>query len=160
MEAKRLEERLGPNRIEDPSTAAVQAIFRDRSQVARTLEPLLEQFGAHRALAMALLGAAAALLFLLGFAFGGGFSDDAPGAPSQGVFVDEQTALLEQQSIDLQETRSSLAVALGESAFLRSQVDALTNDAERLQGALNQAQLEMRILIGVYEECLDRLYPA
>lgn len=42
--------------------------------------------------------------------------------PPPGDFISaEQADLLRQQSIDLQEARSSLAIAEGETAFLRSQ---------------------------------------
>jgi hypothetical protein len=160
METKRLEERLGQNRIGDPSTTRVQAIFRDRSQFDRIAEPFYEQVGAHRALAIALVAAAVIVVWFLGYAIGRSSPGETAGNASQDVVIAEQTDLLQQQSIDLQNTRSSLAVAEGEAAFLRSQVSALSGDAERLQGSLNQVRIEMSIIVGIYEECLDRLYPA
>ena len=159
METKRLEERLGPNRLEDPSTTGVEAIFRDRTQFERIVEQIFEQSGAHRWMLLALLAAGVFVVWLTGFAIGGGFSSS-DANPAGDVFIGEQTELLRLQSIDLQETRTRLAVAEGEAAFLRTQVTALADDAERLQGSLNESELEMSIIIGIYEECLSRLYPA
>ncbi len=66
MEAKRLEERLGTVRLEDTSTASVQAIFRQRSKPGRRLASILARFR---------LALAAAVLIVLaaGFGIGGGF---------------------------------------------------------------------------------------
>ncbi len=159
METKRLEERLGPDRLEDTSTTAVQAIFRDRSHFARIVESISRS---DRLLLIALVAIAVVVVWVMGYALGGGFSpsETAAGITSGEVFVAEQAEELRQQSIDLQETQSSLAVAEGEAAFLRSQVAALSDDAAWLQGSLNEARIEMTIIIGIYEECLERLYPA
>jgi len=154
MDAKRLDERLGPNRLEDPSTTAVEAIFRDRTPVER----IVEQLYGRRAMLFGLLAAAVFVVWIIGYVMGGEFAPEADAAGQ--AFMAEQAELSSQQSADLQDTRSSLAVAEGEGAFLRSQVSALSEDAERLQAALNESRLEMSILIGIYEECLSRLYPA
>ncbi len=158
METKRLEERLGPKHLEDTSTTAVQAIFRDRSQFARIVESISRT---DRLLLIARVATAAVVVGVMGYALGGGFSpsETAAGITSGEVFAAEQAEELRQQSIDLQETRGSLAVAEGEAAFLRSQVAALSEDTAWLQGSLNEARIEMTIIIGIYEECLDRLYP-
>ncbi len=158
MEPKRLEERLGPNRLEDTSTASVQAMFRDRANFARFVEPIYRSDGL---LLLALVAIAVVVVWVMGFAIGGGFSssETEAGVTSGEVFVNAQAEQARQQSIDLQETRTELAVADGEAAFLRSQVAAISEDVERLQGSLNEARIEMTIIIGIYEECLDRLYP-
>jgi hypothetical protein len=159
METRRLEERLGPDRLEDPSTTQVEAIFRHRTQFERFVEQLFEQSGTHRWMLLALLAAGVFVVWVTGFAIGGGFSSS-DANPAGDVFIAEQVELLRLQSVDLQETRTRLAVAEGEAAFLRTQVTALSRDAERLQGSLNETELEMSIIVGVYEECLGRLYPA
>ena len=159
MEEKRLEERLGSNRLEDTSTTSVQAIFRDRSHFARIVGPISSN---HRLLLIALIATGVVVVWVMGYAIGGGFSpsETAGGITSGDVFITEQAEQLRQQSIDLRETRGSLVVADGEAAFLRSQVAALSEDADRLQRSLNEARIEMTLIIGVYKECLDRLYPA
>ena len=99
METKRLEERLGTERLEDTSTTSVQAIFRDRSQFFGHLRT-------RRPLQVALIAAAMLVVLVMGYAIGGGFSaretaSDAP--PSGDVFITtEQADLLHRQSIDLQ----------------------------------------------------------
>jgi len=158
MEPKRLDERLGPNRIEDTSTASVQAMFRDRANLARFVEPISRSDGL---LLIALVAIAVVVVWVMGYAIGGGFSpsETEAGITSREVFGNAQAEQLRQQAIDLQETRTELAVADGEAAFFRSQVAAISEDVERLQGSLNEARIEMTIIIGIYEECLDRLYP-
>ena len=158
MEPKRLDERLGPNRIEDTSTASVQAMFRDRANFARFVEPISRSDGL---LLIALVAIAVVVVWVMGFAIGGGFSssETEAGITSGEVFADAQAEQVRLQSLDLQETRTELAVADGEAAFFRSQVAAISEDVERLQGSLNEARIEMTIIIGIYEECLDRLYP-
>lgn len=59
METKRLEERLGTERLKDTSTTAVQAIFRERSQFLRTIEPIYSHVRTRRPLQIALIAAAA-----------------------------------------------------------------------------------------------------
>jgi len=159
MDAKRLDERLGPDRLDDPDTAEVEAIFRDKTQFTRIVGQVYEASDTHLWTLFGLITAALFVVWLAGFAIGGGFSAS-EADPSAEAFVAEQTELIRQQSIELQETRSRLAVAEGQTAFLRSQVTGLTEDAERLQGSLNEARLEMSIIIGIYEECLNRLYAA
>jgi len=163
METKRLEERLGTERLEDTSTTSVQAIFRERSQFLRTVEPILGHLRTRRPLQVALIAAAMLVVLVMGYAIGGGFSaretaSDAP--PSGDVFITtEQADLLHRQSIDLQETRSNLAIAEGEVAFLRSQMATLSADTETLRRTSNETQVELGIIVTMYEECLDRLYP-
>ncbi len=158
MEPKRLDERLGPNRIEDTSTASVHAMFRDRAIFARFVEPISLSDGL---LLIALVAIAVVVVWVMGFAIGGGFSssETEAGTTSGEVFADAQAEQVRLQSLDLQETRTELAVADGEAAFFRSRVAAISEDVERLQGSLNEARIEMTIIIGIYEECLDRLYP-
>ncbi len=67
MEAKRLEERLGTVRLEDTSTASVQAIFRQRSKPGRRLASILARFQ------VGLLAAAVLIVLAAGFGIGGGF---------------------------------------------------------------------------------------
>ena len=163
MDTKRLEERLGTNRLEDTSTTSAQAIFRERSQFLRTIEPILGHIRGQRYLVVALIAAGVLVVLTMGYAIGGGFSatETASIAPPSGdVFITtEQADLLRQQSVDLQEARSSLAIAEGESAFLRSQIATLSDDTETLRRSFNETQVELVIIVGIYEECLKRLYP-
>ena len=75
MEPKRLDERLGPNRIEDTSTASVQAMFRDRANLARFVEPISRSDGL---LLIALVAIAVVVVWVMGFAIGGGFQTNQP----------------------------------------------------------------------------------
>lgn len=159
METKRLDERLGPNRLDDPDTTAVEAIFRDKTQLTRFVEHVYEASDTHLWTLFGLITAALVVVWVSGFAIGGGFSASEAN-PAGDAFAAEQTELIRQQSVELQDTRSRLAVAEGQSAFLRTQVTGLTEDGDRLQSSLNEAQLEMSIIIDIYEECLSRLYPA
>ncbi len=163
METKRLEERLGTDRLEDTSTTSVQAIFRERSQLMRTIETILGHVRTRRPLQIALIAAAVLVVLATGYAIGGGFSanEAAVVTPSGDVFITtEQADLLRQQTIDLQEARSMLAIAEGEAAFLRSQMTMFSDEADALRRSFNEAQLELGIIVSIYEECLDRLYPA
>jgi hypothetical protein len=54
---------------------------------------------------------------------------------------------------------SSLAIAEGEAAFLRSRMAAFSDDADGLRRSFNEAQAELGIIVGMYEECPERLYP-
>ena len=53
-----------------------------------------------------------------------------------------------------------MAIAEGEAAFLRSQITAISDEADALRLSFNEAQVELGIIVTIYEECLDRLYPA
>ncbi len=163
MEKKRLEESLGTVRLEDTSTTSVEAIFRERSQLMRTIEPIFGHVRTRRPLQIALIAAAVLVVLATGYAIGGGFSanEAAVVTPSGDVFITtEQADLLRQQTIDLQEARSMLAIAEGEAAFLRSQMTMFSDEADALRRSFNEAQLELGIIVSIYEECLDRLYPA
>ena len=74
MDTKRLEERLGPDGIEDTSTASVQAIFRERSQFTQIVELIYQQVRAQRPLQIALIAVAVLVVLVMGYAIGGGFS--------------------------------------------------------------------------------------
>ena len=73
MQAKPLLERLGTDRLEDTSTASVQAIFRQRSQPVRRFVPSFRHGRTRRALQVALITAAALIGLATGYAGGGGF---------------------------------------------------------------------------------------
>ncbi len=163
VDTKRLEERLGTDRLEDTSSASVQAIFRERSPFAQVVELAHQRVRAQRPLQIALIAAAVLVVLAIGYVIGGGFSSSEVAAetpPGEVFITSERADLLRQQSIDLREARSRLAIAEGEAAFLRSQLTVFADEADALRLSFNEAQLELGIIVTIYEDCLDRLYPA
>ena len=73
MEETPLEERLGTDRIEDTSTASVQAIFRQRSQRMRKVWPIRGHIRTRRPLQVVLIAATVLILLATGYAIGVGF---------------------------------------------------------------------------------------
>jgi len=73
MEETPLEERLGTNRIEDTSTASVQAIFRQRSQRMRKVWPIRGHIRTRRPLQVVLIAATVLILLATGYAIDVGF---------------------------------------------------------------------------------------
>lgn len=157
MSATPLRERVGGNHIDDLDTDSVRSVFRHDSPLARLLEARSPQAQiVLLATAVAMFG----VVFLLGFAVGGGFSESATAPANGGLFITtDQAALYQQQTGELTGLQDQLDVAQGETAFYRSQLTFLEEDAANLRSALNEARLEMSIIVGIYEECVDRLYP-
>jgi len=73
MEETPLEERLGTDRIEDTSTASIQAIFRQRSQRMRKVWPFRGHGRTRRPLQVVLVAAAVLIVLATGYAIGVGF---------------------------------------------------------------------------------------
>jgi hypothetical protein len=73
MGATPLEERLGTDRIEDTSTASVQAIFRQRSQRMRKVWPIRGHVRIRRSIQVVLIAAVALIVLATGYAIGVGF---------------------------------------------------------------------------------------
>ncbi len=73
MEETPLQERLGTDRIEDPSTASVQAIFRQRSQRMQKVWPIRGHGRIRRPLQVVLVAAAVLIVLATGYAVGVGF---------------------------------------------------------------------------------------
>jgi len=145
-----------------PTPSGVRRVFRKESPWSHLFGTAYETIRSQRALLFGLIALAVFVLFLVGYAVGGGFSSDqaAPAATGDYFITVEQASDLRQQAIDLQEARSQLSIVEGEAAYLRNQNDALSGDLETLQSSLNAAQVEMSIIVGIYEECMARLYPA
>ena len=146
----------------DPRTD-VHRVFRRESPWTHLFGSAYEQIRSQKAF---LIGGAALvvlLLLIIGYGLGGGFTADAASATAQSgeLFITaEQADQLRSQATELQETKSRLAIVEGEAAYLRSENDSLTDDLEGLQSSFNSAQVEMSIIVGIYEECMARLYPA
>ncbi len=68
-----LGERFGTERIEDTSTASVQAIFRQRSQRMRKVWPIRGHVRTRRPLQVVLIAAAVLIVLATGYAIGVGF---------------------------------------------------------------------------------------
>lgn len=157
MSATPLRERVGANRLEELDTDSVRSVFRHDSAMARMMEARsLQAQIMLLAAALAMFG----VVFLLGFAVGGGFSESATAPANGGLFITtDQAAQFEQRASEMEGLQDQLEVAEGEAAFYRSQLTFLEEDAAGLRSGLNEARLEMSIIVGVYEECVDRLYP-
>lgn len=157
---------MGANLVEEKESRSVQTVFRKKSQLSRYLALLVFRVRTQRNLQIVAISVVALIVLVVGYAIGGGFSSSSEAAPAEPTatgdyfITSEQAGLLREQSIDLQEAQSQLAITEGEAAFLRSQNLSLSDDVETLQRSFNRIQVEMGIIIGVYEECMDRLYPA
>lgn len=160
---------MGANLVEEKEaqSASVQSVFRRKSQLSRYFALIAFRIRTQRNLQIVLVVVVALLVLVFGYAVGGGFgssSDSAAQAeptPAGDYFITaEQAAVLRQQTVDLQEARSQLTITEGEAAYLRAQNVSLADDVETLRTSLNRVQVEMSIIVGIYEECMDRLYPA
>ena len=149
-----------PNPTEEPEgQVQVRDLFR-RETVGGQLLGILQGLRSLPPMTLGLGLVVAFLLFLVGFAVGGGFESSAATAESGGFFITEAQAEERLTEIaELAETQSQLAIAGGESAFLRSQVSALTTDVQSLQRAVDRARVEMGIIVAIYEECLQQRHP-
>jgi hypothetical protein len=157
---------MGANLVEEKEKRPVQSVFRKKSQLSRYFALMAFRVRTQRNLQIVLIVVVALLVLVVGYAIGGGFSsssEDAPAEPTAAgdyFITAEQANVLRAQSIDLQEAQSRLAITEGEAAFLRSQNLSLSDHVETLQRSFNRVQVEMGIIVGIYEECMDRLYPA
>lgn len=125
--------------------------------IRATMERLLDN---RKALVVVLAGLAF-VVAVTGYLIGRASAAPALVDPSGGFFIGEDQAQeLRQQATELSESRSRLAIAEGELAFLRTQVSNLTTDSQILQTVADRTQVELGIMIGVYEECLRQPYPA
>jgi hypothetical protein len=157
MSATPLRERVGGNRLEDLDTDSVRSVFRNELPLPRLLAARSPQ-----AQIVLLLAAVATfgVIFFLGFAVGGGLSGSETMPVDGGLFITTDQALqYQQQAGELEGLQGELDMAQGETAFYRSQLSFLEDDTANLRSALNEARLKMSIIVGVYEECVDRLYP-
>lgn len=145
-----------------PAQSGVRRVFRKESPWSHLFGTAIEQIRSQKAVLVGLLAVSVFLLVLIGFAIGGGFSNDEAASTTAGDYfiTVEQADQLRQQATELQETKSQLAIVEGEAAYLRSEAAALSGDIESLQQSFNGVQVEMSIIVGIYEECMARLYPA
>lgn len=144
---------------ETEAKAGVREVFRKESPGMRTVSKGYAQVRAKPPLLIGIVLIGVLIVFLLGLALGGE-PDDVATAGTGDLFITvEQADQLRLQSEELQQTRSRLTIAEGEAAYLRSQVAGLTGDVEVLQSSFNEAQIEMGIIVAIYEECMARLYP-
>ena len=155
-----LRERVGTEHIDELDTDQVRSVFQSESSVGRFVESRFSKFSTGE---IAAAGAILALMFVIGFVIGGALSTPEPAeaVPAEGgMFISEAQATEYQQLANkLEETENDVAIAQGESAFHQSQIDALAEDSARMRSAMNQARLEMSIIVSIYEACVERLYP-
>jgi hypothetical protein len=146
-----------------PSPQSVRSVFRKETSWSHRIGTVYEQVTSQKALLAGLAALAVLLLLIIGFALGGGFttSPEAATAATGDYFITvEQADELRAQATELQEAKSQLAIVEGEAAYLVSQTESLTGDLEALQSSFNATQVEMSIIVGIFEECMARLYPA
>ena len=157
---------MGTKLLDEKESRPVQSVFRRKSQLTRSMALMAFRVRTQRNLQIVLIVVVALVVLVLGYAIGGGFASSSEQVPSEPTVAGdyfitaEQADLLRQQAIELQEARSQLAITSGEAAFLKSQNVAISDDVEELRRSLNQIQVEMGVIVGIYEECMDRLYPA
>jgi hypothetical protein len=157
MSATPLRERVGDNHLDEMDTDSVRSVFRHDSLLTRLIEARSPQ---GQLLVLLTAVAMFIVVFVFGFALGGGFSPSATAPANGGLYITtDQAARYDQQTAELDDLRSQLDVAQGETAFYHSQLTFLQEDEASLRSALNEARLEMTIIVGIYEECVDRLYP-
>lgn len=161
MSATPLRERVGANRLEDLDTDSVRSVFRNDFRNDSPLTRLVAARSPQAQIVLLLIAVAMfGLIFLLGFAVGGGLSESATTPADGGLFITtDQASQYQQQAGELESMQDQLDVAQGETAFYRSQLSFLEEDTANLRSALNEARLKMSIIVGIYEECVDRLYP-
>ncbi len=157
MEAHRLGERVGSHRLEETDARTAKAIFREEHPFRRAVETAYFRMRSRPSLWAAIMVAGVAAIFAVGFTFGAWVA--APGATSPLVISPEQAQAFHQQATDLADVEGRLVVAEGQAAFFESQTTALSADLEELKRAVNEARTEMVIIVGIYEECMNRLYP-
>lgn len=139
----------------------VRGLFQSRPAWTHRVVEGYEELRNRKGFYTAAIAIGLVLVLLIGFTVGGGFAGDAESAATGDSFITiDQAQELRQQAIDLRETESRLAISEGEAAFLRTQVDDLSQDVDVLQSSLDAAQLEMNIVVSIYEECFQRVHPA
>lgn len=148
---------------EEPTTPSPQSgmrrVFRKETPWSHRLGAAVEQVRSQRVLLLVVTLVCVGMLLLVGYALGGGFDD--PTAQTGDQFItSEQAAEMRSREGELRDTAGRLAVAEGEAAFLRDEAEAAATEIDELQSALNAARVEMSVLVGIYEECMGRLYPA
>lgn len=162
MPASHLGERMGANRIDEIDPEEVRSVFRTESAGERFLDEAVFLIQNERPLQIGLGLTLAILVLLIGFAVGGGFTA-APAdavATSGGMFISEsQAAQYQQMTSDLREARSQISIMEGQAAFHRTQVETFADDSANLRSSLDESRLELALIVTIYEECVERLYP-
>jgi hypothetical protein len=116
-----------------------------------------------RVLRVAMISFCGLVLFLVGLvagrlAFSSTTVESAPRDDTV-VITRAQADEFQQMGMELEQAESELAVSQGTAAFHETQAATLADEVSRLHSRLSQALLERDLIVSVYEECAERLYP-
>jgi hypothetical protein len=160
MGTKQLEERIMAGRADQDR---VRSGFGRQSGIAGVVDEAIFLFRTDRLLRVAAIAFCGLMLFLVGLvagrlAFSTTTVESAPGGDTV-IITRTQADEYQQMGMALEQAESELAVSQGTAAFHETQATTLADEVSRLHSQLSQAQLERDLIVSVYEECAERLYP-
>lgn len=163
MGTKPLGERIGAERIGVDHAASVRSAIRRETTLAGFLDETSFLLRADGWLKFVLVSGLGLMMLLIGvfvgrIAFGTTVIETAPSDNSVVIsrsLADEYQHL----AMDLEQAEGDLAVSNGVAAFHEAQAGLLAEEVSRLNSRLSLAQLERDLIVNIYEECVERLYP-
>ncbi len=163
METKSLRDRLGSDRLGDKNMGSVRLVSQRESTLRGLIEEARFLLRTDRSFRIVVVLGIVLTVFLFGLIVGKAVSA-APveeAAPSLGGVVITRAQAEEYQhlAMALEQAENDVAVSEGETDFHRAQAAVLADEVTRLQSMLGEAQLELHLIVSIYEECVERLYP-
>lgn len=163
MGTKPLGERIGDGRLGVDSGESVRSALRRETTVAGFVDEALFLLRADGWLKAVLMAGLGLMLLLVGVfvgraAFGTTVVEATPGSSSVVItrsLADEYQHL----AMDLEQAEGDLSVSEGIAAFHEAQATLLAEEVSRLSNRLSRTQLERDLIVSIYEECVERLYP-
>ena len=163
METKPLGERIGSDRLAGSDTGALRSAFNGDSSARGLFAEAVFLFRTVRSFTIVVVSGIAFVVFIFGIIVGrAAFSTTVVEVvPNDGevIITSAQADEYQQLAMKLEQAQNEVTVTEGEADFHQAQVATLADEVSRLQSRLGEAQLELNLIVSIYEECVDRLYP-